>query len=163
MDTVSPATRSRMMSNIGSKDTKPEINLRRILHAQSFRYRLRTKILNITPDIVLPKYKLAIFVHGCFWHRHHNCKYSTFPKTNIVNWKIKFQKNLNRDARVISKLLEAEWRVMVIWECWEKRSLDISWIFPWIRVLGSKFIAWPLVHDDPHLDEKNSPHLWSSF
>lgn len=163
MDIVSSAIRSRMMSNIGSKDTKPEINLRKILHANGFRYRLKTKILNITPDIVLPKYKLAIFVHGCFWHRHPDCKYSTFPKTNIVKWQIKFQKNLNRDVRVIAKLLESKWRVMVIWECWEKRNLDISWIFPWIRVSDSKFISWPSVHDNPHLDDQFSsqplPHF----
>lgn len=151
MDIVSPATRSRMMSGIRSVNTKPEIVLRKILHAQGFRYRLGTKIVNVVPDIVLKKYKVAIFMHGCFWHRHQDCKYTTTPKTNYEKWTKKFEANLVRDARTSTLLIDAGWRVVVIWECWTKRKLDISWLRLWIKMSNNSYISWPETHDRiPH-------------
>jgi len=147
MDIVTPATRSRMMAGIRSTNTKPEIAVRRILHAQGFRYRLGTKVLNIIPDIVLPKYKVIIFVHGCFWHRHLNCKYATTPKTHPEKWHHKFDENTKRDLRTVKILLDAGWRVIVIWECWTKRKLGISWLYSWIKTGESSHVFWPETND----------------
>ena len=147
MDIVTPATRSRMMAGIRSANTKPEIVVRKILHALGFRYRLGTKILNVTPDIVLKKYKVAIFVHGCFWHRHQNCKYATTPKSNSEKWAEKFATNLSRDARTIKLLRDGGWRVIIIWECWTKRKLDITWLYTWIVMSDNSYISWPETHD----------------
>jgi DNA mismatch endonuclease (patch repair protein) len=147
MDIVTPATRSRMMAGIRSTNTKPEIVIRSMLHAQGFRYRLGRKVMNIFPDIVLPKYKVAIFVHGCFWHRHLNCKYATTPKTHPEKWQKKFFENTNRDMRTVKTLIDAEWRVIVIWECWTKRKLDISWLYSWIKIGESSYVFWPVTKD----------------
>lgn len=149
MDIVSFATRSRMMAGIRSKDTRPEIELRKFLHAHGFRYRLNSKILNIKPDIVLGKYNTAIFVNGCFWHRHCDCKYSTNPQTSREKWQKKFSENIVRDKRVIHTLLEAKWRVVVIWECWKKRKLDIFWLPEWIRSGEAPYVIWPKASDFP--------------
>ena len=143
MDIVSSARRSCMMAGIRSRNTKPERVLRTILHAQGFRYRLGTKILNIEPDIVLPKYHTAIFVHGCFWHRHSNCQYATTPKSNSEKWQDKFTANIERDSRSTKALIEAGWRVVVIWECWTKRKLDISWLSEWIKKGETPYVSWP--------------------
>lgn len=147
MDIVSPATRSRMMAGIRSANTRPEIVVRSLLHAHGFRYRLGTKALNLVPDIVLPKYKIAIFVHGCFWHRHGGCKYATTPKTHTENWAHKFDTNIRRDSRTIKTLVDARWRVVVIWECWTKRKLDISWLYSWIKMSNDSCIFWPETND----------------
>lgn len=143
MDVVSPATRSRMMAGIRSSDTKPELALRRNLHARGFRYRLKTKILDYTPDVVLRKYKVVIFVHGCFWHRHKQCKYTTIPKTNIQKWKTKFAENEGRDLRVETILLASGWRVAIIWECWLKRKMDLDWLYEWIVDPSVPYVSWP--------------------
>ena len=143
MDIVSAATRSRMMSGIRSSDTKPEIQLRKTLHAWGFRYRLNAKTLGYKPDIVLPKYRMVIFAHGCFWHRHANCKYATTPGTNIDKWQIKFTENTHRDKRVEQAFLENGWRVALIWECWAKKKMDISWLQNWIKESREPFISWP--------------------
>lgn len=117
MDVVDAATRSRMMKGIRSKDTQPEITVRKYLHSQGFRYRLHSRKLPGSPDLVLPKYRLAIFVHGCFWHRHQGCKYATTPANNAERWKLKFAANTERDARKEAMLRAAGWRVLVVWEC----------------------------------------------
>lgn len=122
MDVVDAATRSRMMSGIRSKDTQPEILVRKYLHSQGFRFRLHTRKLPGTPDLVLPKYKVAIFVHGCFWHRHEGCRYATTPASNAERWKLKFDANIERDARKSSMLRAAGWRVIVVWECELRRA-----------------------------------------
>ncbi|WP_259640291.1 very short patch repair endonuclease [Pseudomonas syringae group genomosp. 3] len=86
MDNVSPSVRSRMMAGIKAKNTKPELKIRKLLHAAGYRYRLHHKKLPGKPDIVMPKYKLCIFIQGCFWHRHQGCKYTTFPKSRVKFW-----------------------------------------------------------------------------
>lgn len=105
------------MSGIRARDTKPEIIVRKFLHAQGFRYRIAPKSLPGKPDIVLPKYRTVIFVHGCFWHRHPRCKYAATPSSNVNFWKAKFAGNVRRDESVRKALRTAGWRVMTIWEC----------------------------------------------
>jgi len=122
MDVVDAATRSRMMSGIRSKDTKPEMTVRKYLHSQGFRYRLHARKLPGSPDLVLPKYKVAIFVHGCFWHRHQGCRYATTPASNAEKWKLKFDTNTERDARKANMLRDAGWRVITVWECELKQT-----------------------------------------
>ena len=117
MDIVDKDTRRRMMGNIGGKDTKAEVSVRKYLHALGFRFRLHRKDLPGKPDIVLPKYRAAIFVHGCFWHRHLGCRYATTPKSNRDFWIKKFQDNLERDSRNETRLVDAGWTVHIIWEC----------------------------------------------
>lgn len=117
MDVVDAATRSRMMKGIRSKDTKPEITVRQYLHAQGLRFRLHSRKLAGSPDIVLPKYRVAIFVHGCFWHRHQGCRYATTPANNAERWKLKFETNMKRDVHKEAMLRAAGWRVIVVWEC----------------------------------------------
>jgi DNA mismatch endonuclease (patch repair protein) len=117
MDVVDSATRSRMMAGIKSKNTKPEMTVRKYWHALGFRYRLHARDLPGSPDLILPKYHVAIFVHGCFWHRHENCRYATTPSSNIERWKEKFHANVNRDTRKQIALEGSGWRVIVVWEC----------------------------------------------
>lgn len=109
--------RSALMSRIRSSGTKPEIVVRRALHALSFRFRLHRRDLPGKPDIVLPKYKLAIFVHGCFWHQHPNCKLASRPKTRSEYWAPKLASNVARDRRHVRALGEMGWRVEIVWEC----------------------------------------------
>ncbi|RWF68467.1 MAG: DNA mismatch endonuclease Vsr [Mesorhizobium sp.] len=117
MDIVTPAARSRMMSRIRGKDTKAEIAVRKAATALGSRYRLNRRDLPGTPDLVIPRLKVVVFVHGCFWHRHSGCKYSYSPKSNIEFWEKKFQHNVARDGRVKGELERLGWRVVVIWEC----------------------------------------------
>lgn len=124
MDIVDESTRSRMMSAIGGRNTKPEIIVRKFLHARGFRFRLHVKDLPGRPDIVLPKWKACIFVHGCFWHRHANCRYATTPKTRPEFWAEKFRENIARDQRNLDALQAAGWSCHVIWECELKSSDD---------------------------------------
>ena len=105
------------MSGIRARDTKPEITVRKFLHAQGFRYRIAPKNLPGKPDIVLPKYRTAILVHGCFWHRHKGCKYAATPSTNVRFWKAKFADNVRRDQVTQRLLRRAGWRVLIAWEC----------------------------------------------
>jgi len=109
--------RSRNMSAIKSKNTKPEITVRKLLHSMGYRFRLHRKDLPGSPDIVLPKYKTVIFVHGCFWHRHENCKYATTPKTRKEFWEKKFRENINRDNLNQANLSLKGWKIIIIWEC----------------------------------------------
>lgn len=109
--------RSRMMSSIRGKNTRPEVTLRSLLFAKGFRYRLHARSLPGSPDLVFPKYKAVIFVHGCFWHRHEGCRYATTPKANGEFWARKFEGNVARDARHVEELRRQGWRVAVVWEC----------------------------------------------
>lgn len=117
MDIFSPEKRSQVMSRIRSKDTKPEKIIRSILHKLGFRFRINRKDLPGKPDIVLPKYKTVIFVHGCFWHQHEGCKIASKPKSNSEYWKAKFTKNIERDKKTQEDLRVMGYRVIVIWEC----------------------------------------------
>lgn len=117
--------RSKIMSNIGSVSTKPEIIIRKSLFSKGFRYRINYKKLPGKPDIVLPKYRTVIFVHGCFWHAHPNCKDSHLPKSNIEFWENKISSNINRDKNNIKQLADLKWNIIVIWECEiKKKSLE---------------------------------------
>ena len=116
-DTISPELRSRNMSAIKSKNTKPEVFLRKRLFARGYRYRLFIKTIEGHPDIYLEKYNTAIFIHGCFWHRHPGCRYAYSPKSNCDFWNTKFQKNVARDLYVRSVLKNQGIRCLVVWEC----------------------------------------------
>lgn len=116
--------RSRMMSNIRGMNTWPERMLRASLFSKGFRYRLHARDLPGSPDLVFPKHRAVIFVHGCFWHRHAGCRYTTTPKANSEFWKRKFQGNIDRDARHVATLHGLGWRVAVVWECSLKLSID---------------------------------------
>lgn len=117
MDNRSKEARSRNMSNIPSKNTKPEETVRKYLFAQGLRYRKNVSKLPGKPDIVLPKYKTAVFVNGCFWHGHEGCKYFVPPKTNTEFWYAKFKYNQERDERNYQKLRDLGWRILILWEC----------------------------------------------
>ena len=116
-DIVDRATRSRMMSGIRGRDTKPEIVVRKYLHAAGLRFRLAPKNLPGKPDIVLPKYRTVVFVHGCFWHRHHGCDLAAVPGVHREFWRKKFKANVHRDRHVARLLRAAGWKVLVIWQC----------------------------------------------
>ena len=122
--------RSRNMSAIKSKNTKPEIKVRKVLHSMGYRFRLHRKDLPGSPDIVLPKYKTVIFVHGCFWHRHENCKYASTPKTRQEFWEAKFQENINRDKLNQENLSSKGWKIIIVWECEIKdKDFDLNRLF----------------------------------
>ncbi|RYE51257.1 MAG: DNA mismatch endonuclease Vsr [Sphingobacteriales bacterium] len=115
-------TRSYNMSQIKGKNTKPEMLVRKFLHANGFRYRLHVKNLPGKPDIVLPKYKTVIFVHGCFWHGHEHCRYYVIPKTRTEWWSAKIQKNIIKDAKVLKDIKAAGWKAIIVWECHLKKD-----------------------------------------
>ena len=122
-DMVSPERRSAIMSKIRSRDTKPELRVRKAAHALGLRFRLHRKDLPGTPDLVFPKWRTVVFVHGCFWHRHPGCSKATEPKSRVDFWTAKFAANVERDARMKMALEDAGWKVVVIWECeTEKRD-----------------------------------------
>ncbi len=125
-DIVSAEKRSAMMAGIRGKNTKPEMTVRKALFAQGFRFRLHYKKLPGNPDIVLPKYQVAIFVHGCFWHMHSNCKLSRIPSSRPEFWLSKLKANASRDRQTTSQLLQLGWRVMVIWECHLKSTANLE-------------------------------------
>lgn len=120
-DCVDSETRSRMMAGIRGADTRPELLVRRALHARGFRFRLHARYLPGRPDLVLAKYRAAVFVHGCFWHRHAGCRYATEPGTRVEFWEAKFAANMLRDDAVAGALRAAGWRVATVWECALKR------------------------------------------
>lgn len=121
-DVHNKATRSYNMSRIKGKDTKPEMLVRRFLFAQGFRYRLHVKTLPGKPDIVLPKYKTVIFIHGCFFHGHEDCRYFKVPATRTEWWLDKIEGNKKRDREVVKKLNLLGWRIVTIWTCELKKS-----------------------------------------
>ena len=116
MDVVDRATRSRMMSGIRGRDTKPEKLVRSFLHRAGLRFRLHASLPG-KPDLVFPKHHAVVFVHGCFWHRHAGCRYATMPTTNAAFWQAKFAANVARDNRVTRQLRKEGWRVYVAWSC----------------------------------------------
>lgn len=116
MDIVSPEVRSRMMAGIGTRDTKPEVTFRKALHARGYRYRLHPRGMPGKPDFVLPRYRVAVFVNGCFWH-FHECSLFKMPSTRRAFWQSKLAKNRCRDRSVVAELEAAKWRVLTVWEC----------------------------------------------
>lgn len=130
MDKVSKEVRSRNMAAIKGKDTKPEIAVRKFLFAKGFRYKLHDKSLPSKPDIVLPKYKTVVFIHGCFWHGHDDCKYFVVPKTRTEWWMAKINRNKQLDIENVKKLRKMGWKVIIIFECklrpqHRNRTLDL--------------------------------------
>ena len=111
------------MSHIRGKDTSIEVKLRRALFARGFRFRKNVSKMIGKPDIVLPKYKTVIFIHGCFWHRHHGCRYASTPKTRRDIWEEKFNRNIQRDKHQAEELINNGWHVLVVWECELKQDL----------------------------------------
>ncbi|WP_434149448.1 very short patch repair endonuclease [Methylocaldum gracile subsp. desertum] len=117
MDTLSPEERSKRMSLIRGTGSAPEIKLRRLVHGMGFRYRLHVKELPGKPDLVFPSKRAVIFMHGCFWHRHPDCKLARIPKSKLDFWKPKLEANKERDLRNQKELRSLGWRVLVVWEC----------------------------------------------
>lgn len=116
-DTVDKQTRSRVMSRVQHKNTRPEMVVRRLVHGAGFRYRLHAKDLPGKPDLVFRTRRKVIFVHGCFWHRHSGCKLARLPKSRLDFWEPKLEKNKERDQRDIATLRQSGWEVLVVWEC----------------------------------------------
>lgn len=125
-DPVSKEKRSEIMSHVTGKETKPEIMVRKYVFARGLRYRKNVKQLPGTPDIVFPKYKTVVFVNGCFWHGHKECKYSHLPSTNLEYWEKKIADNLERDERKIRELEELGYRVLIVWQCQLKQNVKIE-------------------------------------
>ncbi len=124
-DIVNAAKRSEIMSRIKGRNTKPELIVRRIAHGLGFRFRLHRGDLPGSPDMVFPRYRTVVFVHGCFWHRHDGCQYAYRPKSRIQFWTKKFEENVARDARNEIALRDLGWRVLVIWECETKSQAAV--------------------------------------
>jgi len=133
VDRITPEHRSWNMSRIKGKDTTPEKLVRSLFHKAGLRFRIHRKDLPGTPDIVLPMYNSVVFVHGCFWHRHQNCKNATLPKSNTVFWKEKFELNVIRDEKNTHKLRSMGWKVYIIWECVVSDEQHIQGIIRQIR------------------------------
>lgn len=121
MDIKSPEERSKNMAAIHSKNTKPEIYLRKLLFARGYRYGVNSKSVPGHPDIYMKKYNTAVFVHGCFWHRHEGCKYAYMPKSRVEFWLKKFKANVKRDELVRKELASKKIKVLIVWECTIKR------------------------------------------
>lgn len=134
MDTLSPEERSALMSRIRGVNTKPELIVRRALHAQGYRFRLHGRGLPGRPDLVFRKRRVVVFVHGCFWHRHDGCAKSRLPKTRHDYWRSKFEGNVERDKRNEQRLAADGWRVFVVWEC--ETEKDESLIERLVEFLG---------------------------
>lgn len=125
MDILTKERRSQVMSRIRGRNTKPEMLVRRTAHALGLRFRLHRRDLPGTPDIVFPAKKTALFVRGCFWHRHDSCRYAYTPNSNETFWSQKFVRNVERDREVMNELRRAGWRPIVIWEC-ETKQADLA-------------------------------------
>lgn len=123
-DMFTPQKRSEIMSHIKSKNTKSELMVRKYLYKSGFRFRLHDSNLPGKPDIVLPKYKCVVFVHGCFWHAHEGCKYCRKPKSNVEYWIPKIQRNVARDRREVQALKDMGWNVNIVWECELKNNAE---------------------------------------
>lgn len=121
-DTLTPQERSERMSRIRGKDSVSEIRLRRLIHGMGYRYRLHVKTLPGTPDLVFPARKAVIFMHGCFWHRHQDCRLARMPKSRVAYWREKLEANRRRDDENVRRLNELGWSVLVVWECQMKEK-----------------------------------------
>lgn len=126
MDTVSVEQRSRVMAKVKGRDTAPELAVRSIVHRLGLRFRLCRRDLPGCPDLVLPRHRCVIFVHGCFWHRHEGCPQATMPTSNVRYWRKKFNRNKARDARVVLQLRQLGWRILTIWECQTKTESNLQ-------------------------------------
>ena len=145
-DVHDAATRSRNMRAIRGKNTRPELAVRRALHAAGFRYRVHSRNLPGKPDLVLPKYRAVIFVHGCFWHKH-ECRAFRIPKERADFWRNKLQANVDRDRRILENLMQQGWRVAQVWECSLRGRNKLS-----INVVASSLSAW-LRSDSPSMEQ----------
>ena len=162
IDIVDQETRSRMMSGIRGKDTKPELLLRKALHARGMRYRLQARQLPGRPDLMFRQFQAAVFVHGCFWHRHEGCRYATTPLTRPAFWQAKFASNVERDRVAIDRLRQLDWRVAIVWECALRRLDDarlvVELLNAWFRgdnpyfEIGASHLAKGLP-SDRHVNE----------
>ena len=134
------------MASIRSRDTTPELILRRALHAKGLRYRLHVKALPGSPDVCFPKWRTVLLVHGCFWHRHEGCRNANTPRSNASYWADKFKRNIERDRQNIDALVEQGWRVGVVWECWignglhEAQAVDI---ISFLQTSKALLAEWP--------------------
>lgn len=144
-DIVSAQTRSRMMSGIRGKNTKPEVLLRKMLFRAGFRFRLHRKDLPGKPDLVLTKWNSAIFVNGCFWHRHEGCRLASTPSTRPEFWQKKFAGNVQRDTRNQQDLLAAGWRVAIVWECGLRQDAEktASDVVDWLKSPDEQYTQFP--------------------
>jgi len=137
MDFMTSEQRSNAMSKVHSKDTEIERNVRSLLHKKGFRYRINLKQLPGRPDVVMKKFKVVIFINGCFWHGHLGCKKSTLPSTRKDFWKNKINGNIKRDKMNINKLIKTGWRVAILWECCLINSVyihkSINLLLDWIN------------------------------
>ncbi|MEJ5123428.1 very short patch repair endonuclease [Pseudomonas sp. MYb371] len=132
------------MAGIRGSNTTPEKIVRRMLHRHGFRYRLHQRNLPGRPDLVLSRYRVCIFVHGCFWHRHPGCRYATTPRTNDEFWRTKFDQNVARDTKNKESLLASGWRVFELWECGIRGpETEMIWILDAIRDCNQKTVSWP--------------------
>lgn len=136
IDVVDAVTRSRMMSGIRGKNTRPEILIRQMLHASGFRFRLHDRKLPGRPDIVLPKWKAVVFVHGCFWHGH-NCSLFRLPTTRPEFWDSKIKQNQERDMKAVAALIDRGWRVCIVWECALKGRGRLD-----VKIIDIKLAEW---------------------
>jgi DNA mismatch endonuclease (patch repair protein) len=125
-DKFPPEQRSKIMSRVKQRDTAPEITVRRLLHRMGYRFRLQRKDLPGNPDIVLPRHRKIIFIHGCFWHGHEGCRRAARPASNTEFWNRKIDKNMARDTRVISELKKLGWQVLTVWQCQTKDSIALQ-------------------------------------
>lgn len=147
MDTVPRGERSRIMRAVPRKDTAPEVRVRKMAHKLGLRFRLHRKDLPGSPDLVFPKYRLCLFVHGCFWHRHPGCKKATTPKSNAAFWTEKFAKNIERDRRQVEELMALGWRVGIIWECQTQNDYQLEHAL--MSVIGPRFRGRSACFDSP--------------
>lgn len=161
MDIVSPRTRSRMMSGIRARGTAPERLLRKLLFARGFRYRLHDKRLPGTPDMVFPRHRAVLQIHGCFWHGH-GCTLFRWPATRPEFWRQKITANQQRDHRSLAELERLGWRVLVVWECalkgrhaWPVAQLE-NWIASWLIYAGAS-TALPALPDGGQLPPPADP------
>lgn len=140
MDRIDQQKRSWNMSRIKGKNTKPEMTVRRYLWAHGFRYRVNDQRLPGKPDIVLTKYRTVIFVHGCFWHGHENCRHFRIPKTNVAFWSHKIEQNRSRDMNVRQQLRLMGWRTMVLWECQLRTTYALTTLDGFVRLLQESYL-----------------------
>ena len=143
---ASAEVRSRIMAAVRSRDTGPEMVLRRALHARGLRYRLHVRDLPGRPDVCFPKWGAVLLVHGCFWHRHEACHKATMPRSNLPFWSEKFRRNVDRDRRSVDALVAEGWRVGIAWECWIGKELDeakVTEIVAFVNDEGMSRAEWP--------------------